>query len=61
MNTDQKVTNIMQTVRHCSDPEELRQMAKLLTSYSAYQEAQEAERRALDVERMYAEKASVSK
>jgi hypothetical protein len=58
MNYDQHVMNIIRTARNCSDPEELRLMAKLLRERSAYREAQHLEQRAREIERKFAEEAA---
>jgi hypothetical protein len=58
MNYDQHVTNLVKTARHCTNPEELRQMAKQLERYSAYREAKHLEQRALEIERAFAEQAA---
>jgi hypothetical protein len=58
MNYDQHVTNIIRASRYCSDPEELRRMAKMLQERSAYREAQHLEQRAREIERKFAEEAA---
>jgi hypothetical protein len=58
MNCDQHVTNIIKSARNCTDPEELRLMAKLLRERSAYREAQHLEQLALEIERKFAEEAA---
>jgi hypothetical protein len=58
MNYDQHVTNLVKTARHCTNPEELRRMAKTLERYSAYKEAKHLENKALEIERQYAEQAA---
>jgi hypothetical protein len=58
MNCNQHIENIIKSARNCSDPEELRLMAKLLRERSAYREAQHLEQRAKEVERKFAEEAA---
>ena len=58
MNHDQHVTNLVKTARHCTDPDELRRMAGMLTRYGAWKEAADVEQRAKAIERQYAEQAA---
>jgi hypothetical protein len=58
MNRNQHIENIKHAARNCTDPEELRLMAKLLRERSAHREAQHLEQLARDIERKFAEEAA---
>lgn len=55
LNTPQRIA---QSIPHISDPEKLREIAAELERWSWWKEAAEARKRALEIERAYAEEAA---